>query len=346
MHKNNFDFLRLLFSCMVIVSHCYALTSLEQRDILFSATKGQTDFALIALKGFFILSGYLISQSVFTSISWRSYFLKRVLRIFPGLFFALLTGLLVGYIVSGKTVVHYFSNHTAITYVPKNFTLVTGIQQYIDGVFENNINHCVNGTIWTIPHEVFYYLVISVLFLFKRTFEKFLFLFPLIIFISVWTYLRISSPDQHFLKGFPLELHNVARFGLCFMAGSLLYFVNIESYKYKWIIAFVCLIMLIISISISQYDNLNYFFLPPVIIILGSSSFRLTSGLSKKIGDFSYGAYLYGFLLQQTLVHYFKLDHTTLLWISLPGSIIIGEISWHFIEKRFLKLKPKQVLVK
>lgn len=60
-----------------------------------------------------------------------------------------------------------------------------------------------------------------------------------------------------------------------------------------------------------------------------------------KFGDFSYGIYIYGFLIQQLVIMAFggKISNTLNYIISLPITICIGFISYHLIEKRFMNLK-------
>lgn len=82
---NNFDFLRLLFATMVIVSHSYHITGNYENEFLLKATNGQIDLGALAVKGFFAISGFLVFQSLERSPSFRNYFWKRILRLYPAL---------------------------------------------------------------------------------------------------------------------------------------------------------------------------------------------------------------------------------------------------------------------
>lgn len=84
MYKNNFDFLRLIFASLVIVTHSYALLGLVEND-LFMQISQVYPFSYIAVRGFFVISGYLIFQSLIRSGSLISYFWNRFLRLFPAL---------------------------------------------------------------------------------------------------------------------------------------------------------------------------------------------------------------------------------------------------------------------
>jgi peptidoglycan/LPS O-acetylase OafA/YrhL len=59
----------------------------------------------------------------------------------------------------------------------------------------------------------------------------------------------------------------------------------------------------------------------------------------KKYGDFSYGIYLWGFLVQQTLMHLLHLNLMSLMLSSIVLTYVCGAISWHLVEKQALRLK-------
>jgi peptidoglycan/LPS O-acetylase OafA/YrhL len=62
----------------------------------------------------------------------------------------------------------------------------------------------------------------------------------------------------------------------------------------------------------------------------------------KRWGDISYGAYLYAWPTQKLLLWY---DVSSSPWINFALTFIIsfsfGALSWHLIEKRFLRLKSR-----
>jgi peptidoglycan/LPS O-acetylase OafA/YrhL len=100
---NNFDLLRILFAWFVIVSHSYVLNGDGATDPLFEATNSTFLFSFIGVKGFFIISGYLIFKSMMVSASIFEYLVKRVLRIFPALAVVLLITLAAVYYISKHT---------------------------------------------------------------------------------------------------------------------------------------------------------------------------------------------------------------------------------------------------
>ena len=51
MHKNNFDFLRLLFAIFVVITHSYAISGIPENDLIAQLTGGQTSFSYLGGTG-------------------------------------------------------------------------------------------------------------------------------------------------------------------------------------------------------------------------------------------------------------------------------------------------------
>ncbi len=93
--KDNFKLLRLVFASLVIVSHAPEyLYGNDDHELLYRFSHN-LKLGQLAVAGFFLISGYLITSSYFDSHSVWFYLRKRVLRIYPGFLIATLICLFV-----------------------------------------------------------------------------------------------------------------------------------------------------------------------------------------------------------------------------------------------------------
>jgi peptidoglycan/LPS O-acetylase OafA/YrhL len=74
------------------------------------------------------------------------------------------------------------------------------------------------------------------------------------------------------------------------------------------------------------------------VIAFGESDYPALSWI-RRYGDISYGVYIWGWPVQQALVHLLHPSQTVLAFLSIPLAWIIGAISWHLLEKKVLRLK-------
>lgn len=136
----------------------------------------------------------------------------RVLRIFPGLIAAVLfTSLVVGGITSTFTVEEYYQHNEVYSYIIRGITLI-GLQHHLPGVFENNVwPGGVNGSLWTLPVEMFMYIMVAVAGVLKILNSRKLFIAGL---------LGLTSGYYIFLYGYYM-MHAILFF--CFALGSFMY---------------------------------------------------------------------------------------------------------------------------
>ncbi len=333
--QNSYNFLRLLFAILVIITHAYPLTGLEECDLLCKITKGQMVFSNIGLAGFFSLSGYLIYQSAERSKNWIDYMWRRCLRIFPALAVVLIITILIlplFYISE----IPYWQNSSVWTYFPFNMSLFF-LQFSIPGVFDfNPVGGIVNGSLWTLAYEFSFYILVS-FFVFirkknplKKTGVLFLFI---AFFIGNVFFKEIVSQ-----YGYILSAKWLLEFGCYFFTGMLIYEFKLD----RWVRKPIVLVFLFLTIGLSLFfQTMQFvpFLLCPFIIGIGSFYNQYINKMMDKLGDISYGVYIYGFPVQQALVFSLNLNYIALIFATLPIVFVLGYLSWHLIEKRAMNYK-------
>ncbi len=311
-HNNNFNLMRLIFSIMVVFSHSYGLLALSEPIIL------NRTFGNFAVHCFFVLSGYLITNSFLKSKGIIEFTYRRVLRILPAF--------LVAYILS-KILVKIFN-----------------------GFSNNPVPYIVNGNVWTLSWEILAYIICA--------FVGFLGLLKAeslgTIWLAAWVGIIIFIDSQLpmyqivvpmlflFLAGSFLAVNGeklkIPYTGL--LSVLLLILMEIKPQAISKIIGFFPWLY---SPSL-PYNVINYFLylliLPFALIYIGK---YLPFKLNLK-NDISYGVYIYTWPIQQVIVFIFlkqaiPLSPLLLFVLSILTSSIISGISWKFIEKPALSLK-------
>lgn len=339
---NNFHLLRLLAAIGVIVSHSYTLTGLPEKDWMWRITGKNFSFSYIALSAFFIISGYLITQSAhpdkrMTAKRALIFLWKRFLRIFPAIILAVLLSVFVlGPWLTSYTSEEYWADSATWQYL-KTMTLYL-VQFDLPGVFkENPYPNAVNGSIWTLSYEFTLYLGVLLLALFGLLRFRFLMLFLYLIAFWKIATLPPTTPSLP-LPWVNMDLYIFARFALYFMGGTILFLFKDKIPRKLWLF-----VPVLAAIAIGWYQGYarpaTYLFLPYVIIYLAYIPGRINR--FAKYGDYSYGMYLYAFPIQQTLAHFYgKLPVHYMIPLSVAITFLLAFVSWKLVEQRALKLKP------
>jgi peptidoglycan/LPS O-acetylase OafA/YrhL len=325
--SNNYDIIRLVAAVAVIFSHSFPLSMgyINGRDPdPLSQLTGHLSIGHLAVMVFFIVSGFLITQSYERSRKPVAYLKARILRIFPGLLFALLlTVFVLGPLLTTHTVQQYFQAKPTYEYF-KNITLYFKVYP-LPGVFEDNAYPAaVNGSLWTLVYEFKCYLGVLALGMVKLLRKDVVLL--LFIASSALTVMGRGGTDMEMLSYFSAGM-------LFYMFRDKIYLNSIYA-MLSTVVAVICLLF---------YES---FFLPVITLCVTYSVMKAVYASKVKIngskyGDLSYGAYIFAFPIQQTVTYLFE---GSMFWwgnflISAPLTLALAALSWHLVEKNALKLK-------
>lgn len=152
MHRINFNSLRLALAGCVIFAHSPELIDGTRVREPFTAIGLPFTLGEFAVRGFFILSGFLIAGSWLANPDIFSFLKKRVLRIYPAFIVCSLFCLFMGSVVGGS--VNWARSLGAIAILQ---------QPYAAGAFAGSHIPALNGSMWTIIFEFACYVMTAAL---------------------------------------------------------------------------------------------------------------------------------------------------------------------------------------
>lgn len=333
--ENNFDLLRLLFAGTVLLVHSYELSGFQQLAVIASVLS-----SAVAVKAFFVVSGFLIFMSFERSATITSYAKKRFRRIYPAYFTVVILCAISLIAVSSKNIGGYFS-FAWVKYVFANLAFLNFLQPTLPGVFDSNKLAAVNGALWTLKIEVLFYLTVPLLVLLFRKFAH----LPILILVycsSVAYAGLLAVAAERTGSGIYVELGRQLPGQLSyFMAGAFFYYFLplFERHIGYFLVAAVSVLSANVFFPL---PILEPFALATVVIFFG---LFLYIGNFGKYGDFSYGVYILHFPAIQLLLYSGWFRESP--WHFLMAVILIttgGAFAmWHFVEKWFLFRKSHYV---
>lgn len=331
---DNLSAIRLLAAIIVIYGHAFPLTGGHAPGYLGSGIQ------TIAVKVFFVISGMLITESWMRDRNLIRYFQRRLLRIIPALFVVCTaTVFIVGPIVSSQSVGSYFSNGATYQYL-KNVLFYP--VYVLPGVFNDNIYpSAVNGSLWTLPVEMAMYIAVpAIIVLTKWSRLSIIVILGAVATVSILA-LRGDQPWEAVVF-YGTNLWTAAEITPYFLAGMLITAYNLKRYANIQIAFVIMIVAPIFAISPAVAEMALLVTLPFLVISFAYAPNAYFSFMDK-MGDISYGVYLYAFLFQQIASQYFVLAHGPIMnfLIALVPTIGVAALSWKFVEKPALSLKPK-----
>lgn len=341
--KNSYDGLRLLAAALVMVSHGWALLGMMEYDFVWCWTKGSFSASWLGLAIFFSLSGFLIDQSSRNSENWQSFFRRRFLRLWPGLAaVVLITVFVVGPLISQDGAIQYFSAFQSWFYL--SCLTIWGMRWKLPGVFNQNPLPEVNGSLWTLPYEVTFYFLSWKIRNRDGAWRLYLPFFLLAVGLAARGFVYEEIKGIKF-RPFLMGLNHLLDFGLFYVAGTCIRRLWRFRSELRWIALglFFCWLGCIEYAGIRKV--LDFLVLPLGVILVGAIPIFPFDRAANR-GDFSYGLYIWGFLVQQLLVHAFGAHHFSPMGLALAGiccSLPLAFLSWHLIEKRALARKNRKI---
>lgn len=337
---NNFNMIRLFLAIYIFLSHFLVLSGGNNSILIIEGAD--------RVRGFFVISGFLIYASFCRSKSLKSYFIKRGRRIFPSYFFVVIFFSIALFFISSLSLSEYFSSQW-IRYLASNLMFSNFIEPTLPGVFTDNVHSAVNGSLWTIKIELMCYVALPVLvYLCRKTRANPFIFFGVIILLSIfYTFVCNIMYSNTGDDKYTIYARQIGGQLAYFVLGMMLYDLMELVILHKRKLFIIGILGIIVAYKIPE----TTFFIKPFAIafIIIPVTFMGSWGYWIKSVDISYEFYLVHFPIIQMFIQYKVIDSIGMfptLLLALAASIIMSLLCWHLVGKRFLRRSPRPLVMK
>ena len=349
---NNFDLIRLLAASQVVVMHMLHYFHLEP-------TSAFGRFMLVAFLNFpgvpifFVISGFLVSLSWERSGSTGIYVSNRCLRLFPALWACLCVTIIV----------LFASGYLSSVVVPvQDFVRWIFWQATIGQTYNVNLLHgfgvgAPNGSLWSIPVEMQFYVVLPLVYLVlprdRRYFLAGLVLITVVATVASEWLVRTLDPQTKW--GFRLLVVTCLPYVYMFLLGVIIQRILplLMPVLRGMFVPWLALYLLVVFGLHYWGDWTTGLRLgtnnPPILIsaimamatISAAYTWPSLSGRFLRGNDISYGTYIYHMVFINLVLY---LGITGVAWkilIVVVATYGCASLSWWFVERPTLSLKRR-----
>lgn len=332
--NNNFNLIRMVAASAVLISHAYPLALGAETPEPLQNTLGMT-LGTLAIVTFFAISGYFISQSFDRATTVADFVSARVLRIYPALIVSILLCVFVlGPIFTTFELSEYFAAPKTYLYILNNL-LLKWPQYELPGVFADNpYPAAVNGSLWTLFYEVACYGVAVVAGIAGTTSKPRRSAALLILYGLLYAATAVLDSRYPNLPH-AAQLRTIQITTLPFVTGMAFY-------DFRQYLPFTPNVLggVIVAACVSYGQP---WFTPIFVIAWSYAVFYLgfrqwkPALVYNKLGDYSYGIYVYAFPVEQSVAFLYPgASPAALAGYAFPMTLALAVLSWHLVESHAL----------
>lgn len=333
--NNHFNLIRMIAATGVLVSHAYPISLGERAAEPLQRWLNGMSLGTVSVYVFFAISGFFIAKSFDRSSSLGRFLRARALRLYPALAMVLVwTVMIAGLFLTVETPWVYWA--AVPEYLLRNLSLY-GVQFALPGVFvENPLGPAINGSLWTLFHEVMCYVGVFLLGLLGLLRNRRVLALLFVGFVILQP-VALSLP-------LPIKLAAFLRLALPFAIGTAFYVwrdaVPLNLYVGLALVALTLLAYVTPLFPVAFALALSYW-----IFLIGLAE-APTLLAYNRLGDYSYGIYIYAFPAQQLMAFWGVTLPLLNMVLAFPVTLALAVLSWHLIEKPALSWVRRPVVTR
>lgn len=329
---NNFDLVRLVLATSVVFLHFDHLVNVPEVSEVLRYTKFLSGRAVDA---FFVVSGFVVYMSYDRTRNLKKYAISRFFRLYPAYLVAVLFVAFLPLAMSSCGGGDPFSS-TWWRYLVVNLAFMNFLQDTLSCLFAGNFDRALNGSLWTLKIEVAFYAVVPILFYLIRRFGGVLVLALSFVTSLVYSFFLFGLAERSGSGLYATLAHQLPGQMTFFSVGIFLYlYYERVAAQWLWLVP-ISLVLLLPQLSWTEPVAVG------VVVIAAATGFRTHVNLTK-IGDLSYGVYIFHFPIIQVFLqlNLFQGSPLAQFIAVLATTFAAAFLSSRLVEQPSAKLKKK-----
>jgi peptidoglycan/LPS O-acetylase OafA/YrhL len=340
-HLPGFDPLRVLAALAVVYSHSILLATGAEDSEPFQAATGEI-LGVYGVFVFFMLSGYLVTDSALRSKGVIDFALKRIRRIFPAFVVAALVGtLVVAPLYATGSWLDFLKSPATWDTLVRVLTFQDSSLMFQDIAFytaahpgQETMRTIVNGVLWTIPLELLCYVLVAVLLLARL--------------LRPWSVYLLAVAAGVFAFRYDWQPTGLL-LGLGFVLPSFIAGLAARVYLHGTPISFRVVLwsatgLVGAMLLFPDWSKIEQVLFPALMVApmlwIGRQTWgeQLVRNPFRGRMDPSYGIYIWGWMIEQVVLSLMGPGISPFLYtpVCLVAAFVVGGVSWYWVEAPFL----------
>lgn len=332
--ENNFHIIRHAAAIGVVLTHAYSVpTGLYAAEPLVALTG--MSIGHYAVDIFFLLSGFLVTQSIVRNTDLLLFSLSRLLRIFPALLATvLLTALVLGPLVSGVSPSAYFTDPATWRYIAGAGSTVH-VDGTLPGVFAAQPETGkINVPLWTLKYELAAYALLGVTAALSQLRAR----WAIGVFLAGLAAAYVAGRAFYAWPASDGFVSNLLHLLPAFFIGSVAYLLR-RHIPYGLPLTALLTLIAFVARETPAHEIVEKLLFASVVMWIAFLPSSLSQSLARR-GDLSYGIYVLHFPVLQTIyMVYPDIGSPALFAAGLAVTLLLAALCWRLVEQPGMRLR-------